>query len=623
MKTYRLAIGLLLLYLLASSVTVEAKDKWLNLQSKNFNVISNADEDEARELLLKLEQFRFAFSKIFKSQNTAPITVMVFKSDGAFKPFKPLYNGKPANLSGYFQRTPDEDLIALTNDAKSEEYPLKIIFHEYVHYLTSRTPRRWPIWLTEGIAEVYSTFLVRKNQVMLGAPISNHVFYLRDQKMIPLKDLFNVTHDSPIYNERDKQGVFYAQSWALAHYLMFGDKLARQAQMNQYVRLINEGANPEEAFAQSFKSDLATTEKSLREYVGRNAYTVVNLTLESVEGEKEVTSRPLSDAETQYYLGNLLLRTLRVDEGVEYFKQAIALDPSLAAPYEGMGFAAIRKDNFRESKNYFKQAIERGSKNYLAHFYYAQELYNDSLTGTLRETQSEAYKTAVNELKTSISLMPSYAYAHALLAHLYMRDDQTINLGVQEMRTALQLEPQETEFRYNLAQMQMQALDFAGARKTLEPLLSAESGQRKQSAQHLMGVIDEQEKFMARAKAGDSQVQPVKEPPTEGRVYERAPQQKVLISPRLEEIIAQSEKLSGMITGIECKGNSMVMTLKAADKTARFFIPDYDHIQMFSRKGFYDVQFVCGPNKISATIYFKPASDKKLNGEALAIEIVN
>ncbi len=622
MKIYRLAFGLLVFIVLSLSLQVEAKDKWLNLQSKNFNVISNAEEGETRELLLKLEQFRFAFSKIFKAQNTAPITVVVFKSDSAFKPFKPLYNGKPTNVSGYFQRTPDEDIIALNSDARSEEYPLKVIFHEYVHYLTSRTPRRWPTWLTEGIAELYSTFVVRKNLVMLGAPISNHVFYLREQKMIPLKDLFTVTTDSPIYNERDKQGVFYAQSWALTHYLMFGDRLARQAQMNQYVQAINEGANPEQAFTQSFKTDMATTEKSLREYVGRNAYTVINLALESVEGEKDIRSRLLTDAEIQYYLGNLLLRTRRVDEGEEYFKQAIALDASFAAPYEGLGFAAIRRNNYQEAKNCFKQAVERGSKNYLAHFYYAQELYNEALTGTTREAQSEAYRTVVEALKTSINLMPTYAYSHALLAHLYMRDDTRMNLGVQEMRTALQLEPQQADFRYNLAQMQMQALDFAGAKKTLEPLLVSDDAPRKKSAEHLINVIDEQEKFMARAKEGASPP-PIKEASSGGRVYEEAPKQKLLLSTRVQEIIAQSEKLSGVITLIECKDNSMVMTLKAGDRIAKFFVANYDHIPMFSRKGFYDVQFVCGANKIPATIYFKPSSDKKLSGEAQVIEIMN
>ena len=39
-----------------------AKDKWINLTTKNFNIVSNADEHDTRELAQKLEQFRFVES---------------------------------------------------------------------------------------------------------------------------------------------------------------------------------------------------------------------------------------------------------------------------------------------------------------------------------------------------------------------------------------------------------------------------------------------------------------------------------------------------------------------------------------------------------------------------------
>src|SRR5678815_5557383 len=71
-----------------------AKDKWINLTTKNFNIVSNADERDTRELAQKLEQFRFVFSQLFniKAADTVPVTVMVFKSDSSFTPFKTLYN---------------------------------------------------------------------------------------------------------------------------------------------------------------------------------------------------------------------------------------------------------------------------------------------------------------------------------------------------------------------------------------------------------------------------------------------------------------------------------------------------------------------------------------------------
>jgi len=156
MKSSRLGFAALAVCISLAVFTpgVLAADKWINLASKHFNVVSNAGERETRELALKLEQFRYLVSKIRNTGTVSPVplTVVVFKGDGSFKPFKPLYNGKPANVAGYFQRGEDENLIAL-NIAANELRPLDTIYHEYTHLLTGYTRRRLPTWLAEGIAE--------------------------------------------------------------------------------------------------------------------------------------------------------------------------------------------------------------------------------------------------------------------------------------------------------------------------------------------------------------------------------------------------------------------------------------------------------------------------------------
>src|SRR5882724_3423406 len=43
------------------AIPTQAKDKWINLTTKNFNIISNADEGTTRKLALKLEQFHYVF----------------------------------------------------------------------------------------------------------------------------------------------------------------------------------------------------------------------------------------------------------------------------------------------------------------------------------------------------------------------------------------------------------------------------------------------------------------------------------------------------------------------------------------------------------------------------------
>src|SRR5262245_5260630 len=93
---------------------VEAADKWLSVESKNFLLVGNASEAQIRRVGRTLEQFREGFATIFPAvKNQSPIgtTIVVFKDDTSFKPFKPLYEGKPANLSGYFQSARDVNFI--------------------------------------------------------------------------------------------------------------------------------------------------------------------------------------------------------------------------------------------------------------------------------------------------------------------------------------------------------------------------------------------------------------------------------------------------------------------------------------------------------------------------------
>ncbi len=494
MKIYRLSAALIVacVFIALASQPVSAKDKWINLRTKNFNIVSNADEGDTRELALKLEQFGYVFQQIFnlRAAATVPVTVIVFKNNGAFKPFKPLYNGKPANLAGYFQRGEDENVIVL-NISGNELRPMALIFHEYTHLLTSQIARPLPLWLNEGLAELYSSFDVKKKEVTLGIPIENHVYFLRDQKFLPLESLFAVQHGSPAYNERDKQGVFYAQSWALMHYLMFGNKSARQPQLVQFVKLLDSGTDVNRAFNEAFKTDYATMEKELRRYIGNSTYTVINYTLDSTEGEKEVQMQPLADAEVEFHLGNLLMRQGRLDEAETRFKQSAALDSNLARPYEGLGFVAIRRSKFEEAEDFFRQAVARNSKNHLAHYYYASSLQRKAMGDGGGSLKPETAKTIIEELKTSIKLMPGFAHSYSLLGYIYLLTEENLAEGAEMMKTAMRLEPQNKRLAINLANIQVRMDDFAGARKTLEPLLASDDSGIKASAASMMKMIDD------------------------------------------------------------------------------------------------------------------------------------
>src|SRR6185369_19504 len=177
-----LALSLCLL-LAVSQQPVVAKDSWVSVRTKNFTLVGNAGEKDIRKVGLRLEQFREVFARLFpkmKFNTPVPTTVVVFKSDDSYAPFKP-----NPNLAGYFQPGPDVNYITLTTEARDGgQSPFNIIFHEYTHLLVNNNSGNVPIWFNEGLAEYYSTVTVTDDQKFeLGRPISNHVYLLREKKM--------------------------------------------------------------------------------------------------------------------------------------------------------------------------------------------------------------------------------------------------------------------------------------------------------------------------------------------------------------------------------------------------------------------------------------------------------
>lgn len=339
-----------------------AKDNWISVRSKNFFLFGNASEHDICRTATKLEQFREVFSLLFpklKINSSVPTTVVVFKSDAAYKPFKPLYQGKAANVGGYFQAGPDVNYITLTSELR-EGTPYATIFHEYVHFLTRDSTRYSLPWIGEGLAEYYSTFDVTdgEKQVWLGKAIAPHVLLLREHKFLPLAVLFNVDQSSPYYNEKDKQGVFYAESWALVHYLMLGNQRKRQPQLVRYLNLLASGKPVEESFREAFETDYGAIEKEVKGYISRNSYPATVFSLEKkLEFEREMQVEPVTEAETQFYLGDLLLHLRRTDEAEAYLKQALSLDPKLASAHASLGSLYIQQQHWAEAKLHLEQGV--------------------------------------------------------------------------------------------------------------------------------------------------------------------------------------------------------------------------------------------------------------------------
>jgi len=416
MKRRALSLALIFSFLLASPChSSRAKESWRSIRSRNFLVVGNAGARDLQQVATWLELFHDLFSRLLAKRiydSSVPTTLIVFDSDVSFKPFKPLYRGRPADVAGYFQPGADMNYITFSSEPGGRS-PFSTAFHEYAHLHIRNNVPGTPLWLNEGLAEYYSTSEFSNGEVVIGAPIPFYLRLLRQNGLLPLRTLFAVGHDSPHYNERDKSSVFYAESWALVHYLLLGNNGQRQQQLTRYLNMVDAGVSIENSFQLAFQADFQTIEKELQEYIRRDALPTQLAPSDRQAGSyANQQAEPLTEAEALFYLGDLLLHINRTGDAEAYFGRAIALEPDLVTVQGALGMLRVRQNRLAEAKRHLQRAAR--SPNYLVHFYYAYVLSQEEAGGnqSAREYTPEKAAAIRAALKKSLDLAPDYADSH-------------------------------------------------------------------------------------------------------------------------------------------------------------------------------------------------------------------
>lgn len=470
--------GLILLCSLgaAQELSPLLRRHWFEARTAHFQTYSCGDTQAVARLAGRLEQFRGAYSLLAGAQAVAspPIVVMAFPDQAALDPFLPVYQGKPANLAAFFTRGSDENLIAVSLSDTASPAALRPVFHEFTHLLLRHNQQFWPMWLQEGMADTYAGFAVAgEHTVRIGGPDPEYLQLLTHERLMSLHDLFEVTHDSPGYNERDRQGLFYAESWLLTEYLMLGDNTSHKQHFGELTTLLRQGQAPEKAFINAFRISLPAFQRQLEQYLERGRFDSLALGVPvNLYAAQALATRPVGAAEAAFRLGDQLLRLGRFDASESYFNQARQITPASPLGYEGLGLLASEQHHDSEALKLLDQAIERGSTSFLTYYAYARVKLH--LTETAPDTytrlpEGEA-RTIRNALEKSLTLMPDFGPAHHLLGLLELLQQDDAAVAVQHLQRAMKLEPENPAYPLTLAQAQLFSRDPAGARRTLEPL---------------------------------------------------------------------------------------------------------------------------------------------------------
>jgi tetratricopeptide (TPR) repeat protein len=478
--------------------------KWLQVRSPHFTVMGEAGARDLRLVAERMEQLHAALGQMTKSTQveTSDVTIIVFKTEAGFRPFQRRYQGKPVPAAGYFLPGP-MNYIAILAD-RDYDYS-DVVYHEYVHLVANRAIGSMPVWMSEGVAEFYSTFqpIDSGKKARIGDPQGTHIGRLRTEFM-PLAALTAVDHDSAEYNERDKQSVFYAESWALYHFLQIGQKQKYAPRLPRFVDSLLSGVPFDRACVEHLGVSMPALESELRQYLGNLGFYHFEVTLpEAIQRIERLQPTAVSEGEAHAVLAQLLIFIGEQDEARAHLEHAISVEPQQALALARLAEQSVTRSP-ADALALAKRAADAEKRTFISEYYRARALER------IADFEASMVEAAAIEgaWRQVLALNPSAAEAYSRLGQM-RADARDLDEALTLTRQAVQLAPARDDFMLGLARVLIMRGETKAARGMLGPLLARGATPAiRQGARNYLGVAARVEL----ATAADSEA-PMPEPP--------------------------------------------------------------------------------------------------------------
>jgi tetratricopeptide (TPR) repeat protein len=334
-----LVLGLVML------TTFAADDSWITLRSPHFELFTDGGERLGPGLLVHLEQLRSLFlaQAGASAKSEVPVRIFAFRSTAEY-----LHYRKDETADAYYYGSPTRDYIVMPL-VRADDY--RTAAHEYAHAAIHGAGLRLPLWLSEGIAEVFSTVTFQAGHATVGAPNPGRLQALERASWLPLDEVTRLA--DPPSTRRDRNAMFYAESWALTHMLMFSP-----AYSGRFGALL---ADPAASVFAVYGTSPGALEREMRSWITRPSLPSVRLT------EPGETARPVREAANSFRVAGALADLQFAIGQVETARRSyLALETTFPANAEvqvALGRIALATGRGAEALDRFGRAMSLGIQN--------------------------------------------------------------------------------------------------------------------------------------------------------------------------------------------------------------------------------------------------------------------
>ena len=514
-----------------------------------------------------------------------PVYIILFKNKKEFTPYAP-----GDGIAAFYIGDRSRDFIVMSG-ANEEDKPVAV--HEYMHLLIRHMELKIPVWLNEGISEVYSTLKPLGGKIAVGTAPQGVGYALSMDKWLPLDRLFAIDRRSPEYNEKNRRGVLYAQSWMLTHMLMLSD--VYRADFGKFLGAVSAGSSSADAFLKVYGRTLDQVSRDLGAYYRANSLKGV-LFDTRLQKMPVPETKPASEFDVELTLARLTGITGKTEEAQIRLERLTEQQPDKWEPWEALAQVAWRKNDRPAAAKYLKRAVDLKPPVWDVYWNYAQ---------LAERTESAAI---IDALQRSLVLNGANTDARILLGYeLYAAGRYKESVQVYKTVRSVDAERAPRLF-LGLAYSAARAGDWQEAETAVaQAQINAKEPADISSANQLAEYLQQRKAVPAAPAVPDGST---------GRALTPLPGDAVPVP-------ENTWKLRGMLRQVDCMSGRARLRVAAGSRIVSLLIADPDKVNVSNKPGS-SMNLTCGaqPAGTDVTVEYVPKADKEqgTEGEVRALE---
>ncbi len=556
----------------------------MDTPSENFELYTTAGEKRGRNAVQHFETIRQFFLDVTGATefSTQPVRIIGFRSKKQFAPYGP---NEFANA--FYTHSRARDYIVMSG-ISSAEYQSAV--HEYMHLIQRHSGKKYSRWMSEGLAQLYETLSPSGKQVRIGDVDPGRYQLLQTRDWIDLPTLFGVDYDSEHYNKTKHAGIFYAQSWALAHMLSLAPDYTKLNSLANLIAGVTGGEAEASAFQRLYGKTLDEVYGDLRKYIRGGSLFAALFDVKLQKAAEEPQVQPASELEAGLVLADLL----SVMRGKEHEARGMYTElawqhPETPEVYEGLGYLAFRDKDDKLARQNLGRAVELGSKSVKTHRDYVYFLQRGG---------AEASEM-IAVLEKALLIEPDNRDTHFGVAFLYLQE-RNFARALRHMALVRNVEA-EKAFRlfYGMSYAYYELGRFEDGRKAAKKAREyAKSPDEVATAGKMIESFDAQEdQSRSQLALADLEV-----PQAEEDGVERTPELKRSSGPKVTEVDQPGQwerrsgpdwlRAEGTFEELECQGETANMHVRTEEKRLVLAILNPDRVVVRGTKTSLDLR--CG-----------------------------